>query len=200
VAIADPAVIIAPLALPADFVHAAPGWIEFEIEVEIRTSTSNCCAGKNKQNLFEMPHSGPVSYRDSADRLAAVAQGLDQQFSAPDRWSGLPAETARRQVDRPGIVALQRLHRLETAQPDAGIDFDMVRIRVVPCKTAIPYDQSAPAGDVVDRSGGSRMAPRDATHVKSIRASGCAFRGVKALKRDYCLGDRLSPCVFPQEA
>jgi hypothetical protein len=34
-------------------------------------------------------------------------------------------ENAQREIDRPCIIAFQRLDRLETAQPDAGIDLHM---------------------------------------------------------------------------
>ena len=62
----------------------------------------------------------------AADHLAAVAQRGDQKFLGAG-IVGQPflRKHADRQVDRPGIVALQRLDRLETAQADARIDLDM---------------------------------------------------------------------------
>ena len=76
--------------------------------------------------LFEMRVRVGVHIGTAADRLAAVAQRRDQKFlGAGIVGQAFLRKHAERQIDRPGIVALQRLDRLEAAQADARIDFDM---------------------------------------------------------------------------
>ena len=67
-----------------------------------------------------------VGVGTAADQVGAVAKGCDQQFlGAGIVGQAFLREGADDEVQRPGIIALQRLDRLETAQADARIDFDM---------------------------------------------------------------------------
>src|SRR5436190_8411670 len=62
----------------------------------------------------------------AADQVGAVAQcGNQELLGAGIVGEAFLWEGADREVQRPGIVALQRLDRLETAQADTRVDFDM---------------------------------------------------------------------------
>ena len=119
----DAAVIIAPLGLPADFLEMPPGRIEIEVEMQVDIDVELL---RQIEQFFEMRVRIGVHIGTAADRLAAVAQRCDQKFfGAGIVGQAFLRKHADRQVDRPGIVALQRLDRLEAAQPDARIDLDM---------------------------------------------------------------------------
>ena len=76
--------------------------------------------------LFEMRVRIGVHVGTAADRFATVAQGRDQEFfRAGIVGQAFLRKHADREIERPGIVALQRLDRLEAAQAYARIDFHM---------------------------------------------------------------------------
>ena len=121
--IGDAALVVAPLGLPADFFEMPPGGIEIEVEVQVDIDIELL---RQIKNLLEMGVRVGVHVGTAADRFAAVAQGRDQQFlGAGIVGQALLRKHADREIERPGIVALQRLDRLETAQADAWIDLDM---------------------------------------------------------------------------
>ncbi|MGY3507580.1 hypothetical protein ACVIQY_000555 [Bradyrhizobium sp. USDA 3051] len=107
----------------ADLVEVPPGGIEIEIEMEIDVQVERL---GEVEDACEMGVRVGVRVGAAADHLPTIAQRLDQKLLA----AGIVGEAflrkdTERQVDRPGIVTLQRLHRLEAAQSDAGIDLDV---------------------------------------------------------------------------
>src|SRR6267142_7118755 len=119
----DTSLIIAPLGLPQDLVEVPPGRIEIEIQVKIDIDIEGL---REIEQFFQLRHRIAVHVRATADQVAAIAQGGDQKFlgagivGEPFLW-----EDADRKIDRPGVVAPERLDRLEATQPDARIDLDM---------------------------------------------------------------------------
>ena len=62
----------------------------------------------------------------AADRLAAIAQGRDQELlGAGIVGQAFLRKHANGEIDGPGVIALQRLDRLKAAQADARVDLDM---------------------------------------------------------------------------
>ena len=119
----DAALVVAPLGLPADLFEMPPGRIEIEVEMQVDIDVELL---RQIENLFEMRVRVGVHIGTAADRFAAVAQRRDQQFfGAGIVGQAFLRKHADREIDRPGIVALQRLDRLEAAQADARIDLDM---------------------------------------------------------------------------
>ena len=119
----DAPLIFALLGLPADFVQMAPGRVEVEVEMKIDVDVE---FPREIENAREMRIRVGVGIGAAADHLAAVAQRLHQQlFAAGIIGQAFLRKDAEREVERPGIVALQRLHGLEAAQADAWIDLDM---------------------------------------------------------------------------
>ena len=119
----DAALVVAPLGLPADLVEMPPGRIEIEVEMQVDIDVELL---RQIEDLFEMRVRIGVHVGTAADRFAAVAQRRDQQFlGAGIVGQAFLRKHADREIDRPGIVALQRLDRLEAAQADARIDLDM---------------------------------------------------------------------------
>ena len=91
--------------------------MEIDVHVERLGEVEDAC---------EMGVRVGVRVGTAADHLAAVAQRLDQKLLAAGIvGEAFLREDTERQVDRPGIVKLQRLHRLEAAQADARIDLDV---------------------------------------------------------------------------
>src|SRR5437868_6713025 len=118
----DASPVIAPLGLPADLVEMPPGGIEIEVEMQVQVDVE--LLGE-VEDACEMRLRVGVRIGTAADRIAAVAQRLDQQiFAAGIVGQAFLREDAERQVNRPGVVALERLDRLEAAQADARINFD----------------------------------------------------------------------------
>ena len=119
----DAALVVAPLGLPADLFEMPPRRIEIEVEVQVDIDVELL---RQIEDLFEMRVRVGVHVGTAADCFAAVAQGRDQQlFGAGIVGQAFLRKHADREIDRPGIVALQRLDRLEAAQRDARIDFHM---------------------------------------------------------------------------
>ena len=123
VADGDAALIVAALGLAADLVEMPPGGIEVEIEMQVDIDVEGL---REIEQFFQMRRGIGVHIGTAADRLAAVAQGGDQQLlGAGIVGQAFLRKHAERQIDRPGVIALQRLDRLEAAQADARIDLDM---------------------------------------------------------------------------
>src|SRR5260370_40503754 len=81
----------------------------------------------------------------TADQVAAVAQGGDQKLlGAGIVGEPLLRKDADRKIDRPGVVALERLDRLKAAQSDARIDLDMG-----------PHPRGAVDDGALERAGGA---------------------------------------------
>ena len=119
----DAAVIVAAFGLPADLLHVPPGRIEVEVEMQVDVDVELL---REVENPLEMRVRIGVHIGTAADRLAAVAQRRDQQFLGPGIvGQALLRKHADREIERPGIVALQRLDRLVAAQANARIDLDM---------------------------------------------------------------------------
>ena len=119
----DAALVVAPLGLPADLVEMPPGRIEIEIEMQVDIDIEGL---REVEQLFQMRHGIGVHIGTAADQVAAIAQRVDQEFLG----AGIVGEAflrkhAQTEIDRPGIIALQRLQRRKTAQPDARVDLDM---------------------------------------------------------------------------
>src|SRR3954452_7949582 len=116
----DAALVIAPLGLTADLFEMPPGRIEIEVEMQIDIDAELL---RKVENLFEMRVRVGVHVGTAADRFAAVAQRRDQQFLGTGIvGQALLWKHADREIERPGIITLQRLDRLEAAQADARID------------------------------------------------------------------------------
>src|SRR5437764_11617763 len=109
--------ISAPLGLPADFVEVPPGRIEIEIEMQIDVDVE--LLGEIEDTCKMCVRIG-VRVRAAADDFPAVAQGLDQKLLAAGIvGQPLLRKETKREIERPSVVPLQRLHRLEAAQADA---------------------------------------------------------------------------------
>ena len=123
VADGDAALIVAPLGLPADFVEMPPGRIEIEVEMQVDIDVE--FLGEVEQS-FDLRIRIGVHIGAAADQIGAVAQRGDQQFlGAGIVGQAFLRKGADREIERPGIIALQRLDRLKAAQADARVDLDM---------------------------------------------------------------------------
>ena len=119
----DTALIIAALGLPQHLIEVPPRRIEIEIQVQIDIDVEGL---RKIEQLFELRHRVGVHVRTTADQIAAIAQGGDQKLlGAVIVGEPLLRKDADRKIDRPGVVALEHLDRLNAAQSDARIDLDM---------------------------------------------------------------------------
>ena len=119
----DAALIVAPLGLPADLFEMPPGRIEIEVEMQVDIDVEFL---RQVEQPFDLRIRVGVGVGTAADQVGAVAQRRDQQFlGAGIVGQPLLRKGADRKIERPGIVALQRLDRLKAAQADARIDLDM---------------------------------------------------------------------------
>src|SRR3979411_2125367 len=113
----DTALIIAALGLPQHLIEVPPGRVEIEIQVKIDIDIEGL---REIEQLFELRHRVSVHVRATADQIAAIAQGGDQKLlGAGIVGEPFLREDADREIDRPGVVALERLDRLKAAQSDA---------------------------------------------------------------------------------
>lgn len=119
----DATTIVALFGLPADLVEMRPGRIEVEVEMEIDVEVE---LPGEVEDAREMRVRIGVRIRAAADRIGSLAQGLNQQLFSPGIvGQAFLREDAKRQIDRPGVIALEPLDRFEAAQTDARVDLDM---------------------------------------------------------------------------
>ncbi len=112
--------------------------MEIDVDVELL---------RQIEQLFDMRIRIGIHIGTAADGLAAVVQGFDQKlFGAGIVGQAFLRKHADRDVDRPGIIALQRLDGLEPAQADARVDFDMG-----------PHVRGAVHDGAFDHAGAARM-------------------------------------------
>src|SRR5258705_11502474 len=91
--------------------------VQLDIDIEALREIDTFC---------ELRHGMGVYVRETADQIAAIAQGGDQKLlGAGIVGEPFLREDADRKIDRPGVVAPERLDRLKAAQSDARIDLDM---------------------------------------------------------------------------
>ena len=119
----DTALIMAAFGLSADLVEVPPRGIEIEVEVQIDIDIER---NSEIEQLFQLRHRIGVHVGAPADQIAAIAQRrIEKLFGAGIVGQSLLRKHADRKIDGPGVIAFERLDRLEAAQSDARVDLDM---------------------------------------------------------------------------
>src|SRR5262245_19297062 len=111
------------LCLATDFIEVHPGWVEVEVEMEVDVEIE---APRNGIDAGDLLLRLRIGIGTAADEVGAGVAGLHQQLlGARIIEQALLREHADFEVDRPAIILLKPADRLEAAQPDAWVHFDM---------------------------------------------------------------------------
>src|SRR6195256_2719885 len=140
----DAAVIIAALGLPANLIEVPPGGIEIEIEMKMDIAIEGW---REIEQFFDLRVGIGVHIGAAADQIAAVAQRRDQQLlGAGIVGQAFLGKDTDREINGPGVVALERLDGGKAAQSDARVDLDMG-----------PHPRGAGNDGALDHAGAARI-------------------------------------------
>ncbi len=125
----------APLGLAADLVEIEHRGVEREVEVQVDVEVA--LLGE-VEDAGDLAVAVAIDVGRAADEVGAEVEGLDQDgVAAGVVEQTLLGKDADLEVDRPGVVALQRCSARRLVRPTRGSTSTWVRMRLVPWTMAI---------------------------------------------------------------